>query len=59
MEASVEWLDLADHPIPFCDGDSTYGNPKVKELSDKIHHAKGVLLAVPIYNYDVNVATKF
>ena len=55
---SVDWLDLADHSITFCDGDSTYKNSKVKELREKIQNAKGVIFAVPIYNYDVNAAAK-
>jgi FMN reductase len=58
MGVSVEWLDLADHPIPLCDGDKAYNNSNVKELRDKIQNAKGVLFAVPIYNYDVNAAAK-
>lgn len=58
MGVSVEWLDLADHPIPLCDGDEAYNNSNVKELRDKIQNAKGVLFAVPIYNYDVNAAAK-
>ena len=58
MGVAVEWLDLADHPIPLCDGDSTYSNSKVQELKGKVKNAKGVLLAVPIYNYDVNAAAK-
>ena len=58
MDVSVDWLDLADHSIPLCDGDSTYKNPKVKELREKIQNAKGILFAVPIYNYDVNAAAK-
>ena len=54
----AEWLDLADHPMPFCDGDSTHKNPEAKNLREKIHNAKGILFAVPIYNYDVNAAAK-
>ena len=42
----------------MCDGDSTYKNSKVKELREKIQNAKGILFAVPIYNYDVNAAAK-
>ena len=57
-DVSVDWLDLADHSIPLCDGDSTYKNSKVKELREKIQNAKGILFAVPIYNYDVNAAAK-
>ena len=58
MGVSVEWLDLAEHPIPLCDGGEAYNNSNVKELRDKIRNAKGVLFAVPIYNYDVNSAAK-
>ena len=58
MGVSVEWLDLVDHPIPLCDGDDAYNNSNVKELRDKIQNAKGILFAVPIYNYDVNAAAK-
>jgi FMN reductase len=55
---SAEWLDLADHSIPFCDGDSTHKNSEAKKLREKINNAKGILFAVPIYNYDVNAAAK-
>ena len=58
MDVSVDWLDLADHSFPLCDGDSTYKNSKVKKLREKIQNAKGILFAVPIYNYDVNAAAK-
>ena len=58
LGVSVEWLDLADHPIPLCDGDEAYNDSNVKELRDKIQNSKGVLFAVPIYNYDVNAAAK-
>ena len=58
METPVEWLDLAEYSIPFCDGNSAYENSQTKELVDKINHAEGVLLAVPIYNYYANAAAK-
>ena len=58
LKAPVEWLDLAEHSIPFCDGDLAYENPEVKKLEDKIQTARGILLAVPIYNYDANAAAK-
>lgn len=56
--APVEWIDLAERPLPFCDGHSAYGDPQVGELSRKIKAARGILLASPIYNYDVNAAVK-
>lgn len=58
MEAPVDWLDLAEYSIPLCDGDSAYENSQVKELTNKIHHAQGILIAVPIYNYYANAAAK-
>jgi FMN reductase len=54
----VDWLDLADYSIPFCDGDSSHKNPEVKNLRKKIQNSKGIIFAVPIYNYDVNSAAK-
>ena len=30
----VKFLDLQTMELPFCDGDSCYDNPKVKELLD-------------------------
>ncbi|SVE27178.1 uncharacterized protein METZ01_LOCUS480032 [marine metagenome] len=58
MEVHVEWIDLSEYSIPLCDGDLAYENFQVKELADKIHHVKGVLIAVPIYNYYANAAAK-
>lgn len=58
MGVTVEWLDLADHTIPLCDGDSTYNHSKVKKIKEKVQYAQGILFAVPIYNYDVNAAAK-
>ena len=58
MKVPIEWLDLAKYSIPLCDGNSAYENSQVKELKDKIHHAEGILLAVPIYNYYANAVAK-
>ena len=58
MEIPIEWLDLAEYSIPLCDGKSAYDNFQVREIREKIHHARGVLLAVPIYNYYPNAAAK-
>ena len=55
---AVEWLDLTDHSMPLCDGDAAHENPEVKKLRDKVYRAQGILLAVPIYNYDANAAAK-
>jgi FMN reductase len=58
LNLSVKWLDLGKVSIPLCDGSSTFKNLKVIETKRIIQSSKGVLLAVPIYNYDVNAAAK-
>jgi NAD(P)H-dependent FMN reductase len=54
----VEFFDLSIKPLPLCDGATAYGDPYVQELTSLIARADGVLLAAPVYNYDVNSAAK-
>lgn len=56
--AESELLDLQDWPLPLCDGDSAYDDPNVEPLTQKITAAHGVLIAAPVYNFDVNAAAK-
>jgi len=58
LDRSVAWFDLAESPLPPCDGASAYGDPAVRELSQQIEQADAVLIASPVYNYDVNAALK-
>jgi len=51
-------VDLRDLDLPMCDGASAYEHPAVGALAKQIKSADAVLLAVPIYNYDVNAAAK-
>ena len=51
-------FDLAVAPLPPCDGLSAYSHPNVVELGRLIREAKGILIASPVYNYDVNAAAK-
>ncbi|EMI17869.1 NADPH-dependent FMN reductase [Rhodopirellula maiorica SM1] len=51
-------FDLVVKNLPACDGASAYGDANVKELSELIHHAEAILVASPVYNYDVNAALK-
>lgn len=55
---ATELLDLRDHPLPLCDGDTAYSHPGVAPLRAKISSAEAVIIATPIYNYDVNAAVK-
>jgi len=54
----VEFLHLKDYPLPLCDGDQAYDEKNVKILREKIDQADGILLAAPIYNFDLNAAAK-
>ena len=54
----VKFLDLQTMELPFCDGDSCYDNPKVKELSNLVKESKSIVIASPIYMYDLNAAAK-
>jgi FMN reductase len=56
-EANVTSLDLRDFALPSCDGEDN-SDTNVTKLSDAIRAADAILLAVPIYNYDVNAAAK-
>lgn len=54
----VDWLDLVEHPLPFCDGGAAYGDPRVAPAAAKVKAADGILVAGPIYNYDYSSAVK-
>ena len=47
-----------DHPLPLCDGDTSYDAEHVAKLAALIRKAQGVLIGTPVYNYDASAATK-
>ncbi len=53
-----QFLDLAELNLPVCDGASCYGHPDSASVIEAVSSAKGILLAAPIYNYDVSAAAK-
>ena len=53
-----EWLDISELDVPLCDADECYVAPGSKQLNDKIKWADGILIATPVYNYDVSAAAK-
>ena len=59
-ELGVEsnYLDLRDYPVPLCDGAATYTDPNVQVLSRHIAEADGILLASPVYNFNVSSSVK-
>ncbi len=56
--ASVDWLDLQEHELPFCGVEGAWDNAEVKALRTRVEACDGILVASPIYNYDVNAAAK-
>ena len=56
VDASI--IDLREINLPFCDGSDAYDDPAAMEIKAVIEEADAVLLAVPIYNYDINAAAK-
>ncbi|ANV91403.1 NADPH-dependent FMN reductase [Picosynechococcus sp. PCC 8807] len=55
---SAQWLDLRKLDLPFCAGRSTYDHPSLPPLNEMVTEAEGIIVATPIYNYDVNAALK-
>ena len=52
-----DWIDIREMELPLCDADKCYGMPSSKKLSADIEAADGILIAAPVYNYDVAAAT--
>ena len=44
--------------MPICDGDQCYEEPIVDEFKGYIQNARSILIASPIYNYDLNSVAK-
>lgn len=58
LQRKVELFDLAESTLPLCDGSTAYGDPNAKRLGELVESADAILMASPIYNYDVNAAAK-
>src|SRR6267142_3253188 len=52
------WIDISEMDLPLCDADKCYGMPGSRKLSTAIAAADGILVAAPVYNYDVAAAAK-
>lgn len=58
LDASIEYIDLRDWPLPICDGGSAYGDPNAKRLAELGKQADAIVIATPVYNFGVSAATK-
>jgi FMN reductase len=57
-KVDCEWLDINQLDLPLCDADACYTQPAARKLSATIEEADGIMVATPVYNYDVSAATK-
>jgi NAD(P)H-dependent FMN reductase len=57
-KVDVDWLDISELKLPLCDADACYADPASQKLSAAIQAADGILVAAPVYNYDVAAAAK-
>ena len=57
-KTDCSWLDLAEMDLPLCDANACYAHPAAKKLSAAIAAADGVIVAAPVYNYDVSASAK-
>ncbi|MEP6956214.1 MAG: NAD(P)H-dependent oxidoreductase [Chthoniobacterales bacterium] len=53
-----QWLDLRELELPLCDADLCYGSPGAAKLTAALTAADGILVAAPVYNYDVSASAK-
>jgi FMN reductase len=58
LDQTNELIDLATLELPACNGHDCYSQPLVGQLAHKIAAARGILIATPIYNYDVSSTAK-
>ena len=55
---AADLVDVADLDLPPCDGASAYGAEDVIAMKQRVEDSDLLLLAAPVYNYDVNSAAK-
>src|SRR5207245_8393530 len=52
------WIDISEMDLPLCDADKCYLNLSAQKLNKAVETADGILIAAPVYNYDVAAAAK-
>jgi FMN reductase len=57
-KADCVWLDISELGLPLCDADKCYTQPSAQKVSKAVEAADGILIATPVYNYDVSAAAK-
>ena len=57
-KANVDWIDISELDLPICDADKCYLNANAQQLKKAVGAADGMIIAAPVYNYDVSAAAK-
>ncbi len=57
-EVECDWLDISRLDLPLCDADVCYTNPAAQKMNSAIEAADGIIVATPVYNYDVSASAK-
>lgn len=57
-KVACTWLDISALDLPLCDADACYAQPSAQKVGKAIKAADGILMATPVYNYDVSAAAK-
>lgn len=56
--SEVDFVDLRKTQMPLCDGSRTSSAAIDTGLHERIEKSDGIVMCVPIYNFDVNAAAK-
>lgn len=54
----VKFIDLSETELPPCDGHQCYADPNAAMVREAVEAAAGILIAGPIYNYDLGASAK-
>jgi FMN reductase len=57
-KVDCDWIDTSELDLPLCDGDKCYANAAAQKLKKTIEAADGIIIAAPVYNFDVSAAAK-
>jgi FMN reductase len=58
QKVDCDWIDISTLDLPLCDADKCYANASAQKLNKAIEAADGIIVATPVYNYDVAAAAK-
>jgi FMN reductase len=53
-----EWIDLVELDLPLCDANACYAHASARKLDAAVEAAQGIIVAAPVYNYDVSASAK-